>query len=122
MMGLPATGAMGLGMSAVSGKSLVPLPAARTIAFICSIHLSVDSYRPARDSASYPVPSGTRGRRERLSWVRLRDSWSQQGEGLEFVVWGNDDGGARLTPSRTEAHAGERAQGGMWTPLPETPW
>src|SRR4028119_2081523 len=102
MMGLPATGAMGLGMSAVSGKSLVPLPAARTIAFICSIHLSVDSYRPARDSASSPVPSGTRRRRrERLSWVRLRDGWSQQGEVLEFVVCRHDDERAHLNPSRT---------------------
>src|SRR5215210_7166361 len=32
--GLPATGAIGFGITPVSGKSLVPLPAARTIAFI----------------------------------------------------------------------------------------
>jgi hypothetical protein len=33
MIGLPTTGAIGLGISPVSGKSLVPLPAAKTIAF-----------------------------------------------------------------------------------------
>src|SRR5215212_2794606 len=34
MIGVFTTGAMGLGISPVSGKSLVPLPAARAIAFI----------------------------------------------------------------------------------------
>src|SRR5215210_8823697 len=34
IMGVFTTGAMGLGISPVSGKSLVPLPAARAIAFI----------------------------------------------------------------------------------------
>src|SRR5919202_1891806 len=34
IMGLPATGAMGLGITPVNGKSRVPLPAARTIAFM----------------------------------------------------------------------------------------
>src|SRR3982751_1763390 len=34
MMGVFATGAMGFGTSPVSGKSLVPLPAASTIALI----------------------------------------------------------------------------------------
>jgi hypothetical protein len=33
MIGLPTTGAIGLGISPVSGKSRVPLPAAKTIAF-----------------------------------------------------------------------------------------
>src|SRR5919112_6331714 len=32
--GLPATGAIGFGITPVSGKSLVPLPAAKTIAFM----------------------------------------------------------------------------------------
>src|ERR687894_112931 len=34
IMGVSTTGAMGLGISPVSGKSLVPLPAASAIAFI----------------------------------------------------------------------------------------
>src|ERR671913_2412420 len=34
MIGVFTTGAMGLGISPVSGKSLVPLPAAKAIAFI----------------------------------------------------------------------------------------
>src|SRR5215210_8221584 len=34
MIGVFTTGAIGLGISPVSGKSLVPLPAARAIAFI----------------------------------------------------------------------------------------
>src|SRR5918912_971433 len=34
IIGVFTTGAMGLGISPVSGKSLVPLPAARAIAFI----------------------------------------------------------------------------------------
>ena len=32
--GLPATGAIGFGITPVSGKSLVPFPAAKTIAFM----------------------------------------------------------------------------------------
>src|SRR5215203_3065054 len=43
MIGVFTTGAMGLGISPVSGKSLVPLPAARAIAFI-SVSLSAKSY------------------------------------------------------------------------------
>src|SRR5918911_1285188 len=43
IIGVFTTGAMGLGISPVSGKSLVPLPAARAIAFI-SVSLSAKPY------------------------------------------------------------------------------
>src|SRR5215218_3692600 len=47
IMGVSTTGAMGLGISPVSGKSLVPLPAARTIA--------LTEGRPSRTAKSLPV-------------------------------------------------------------------
>src|SRR3712207_8855894 len=40
MIGVSTTGAMGLGISPVSGKSLVPLPAASAIAFTISLPFS----------------------------------------------------------------------------------
>src|ERR671917_2609423 len=43
-MGLPATGAIGFGITPVSGKSLVPLPAANTIAFMYRTSLLVYEY------------------------------------------------------------------------------
>src|SRR5215211_8537135 len=50
MIGVFTTGAKGLGISPVSGKSLVPLPAARAIAFI---GLS----RSAKYSSVFYIPS-----------------------------------------------------------------
>lgn len=43
IIGLSTTGAMGLGISPVSGRSRVPLPAAKTIAFtMLPAPLSID--------------------------------------------------------------------------------
>src|ERR671929_9724 len=47
IMGVSTTGAIGLGISPVSGKSLVPLPAASTIALIGG-YSSLASSRAAR--------------------------------------------------------------------------
>src|ERR671912_1113216 len=52
MIGVFTTGAIGLGISPVSGKSLVPLPAARAIAFI---YLSLA--RSAKHSSVLYIPS-----------------------------------------------------------------
>src|SRR5918993_2487392 len=52
MIGVFTTGAMGLGISPVSGKSLVPLPAARAIAFI-----DLSLHRCAKNSSVLYIPS-----------------------------------------------------------------
>src|ERR671916_2832030 len=52
MIGVFTTGAIGLGISPVSGKSLVPLPAARAIAFI-----GLSLARSAKHTSVFYIPS-----------------------------------------------------------------
>src|SRR4028119_2123997 len=63
MIGVFTTGAMGLGVSPVSGKSRVPLPAASTIAFISghSLFLAWHLYGTHIDSLHWLSAEGAQG-------------------------------------------------------------
>src|SRR5215210_2342889 len=56
MIGVSTTGAMGFGISPVSGKSRVPLPAASTIAFIEVLLLLASSRSAESPRVNYSPP------------------------------------------------------------------
>ncbi len=85
--GLAPTGAMGLGISPVRGKSLVPLPAARTIAFMCAGCLSRENRSPPKKRARW-----------RTSWSRRRVACDGQYPGRRWTT-ARRAGGAGAAPA-----------------------
>src|SRR5215210_8310611 len=69
--GLPATGAIGFVITPVSGKSLVPLPAARTIAFMCPTSLCLSCYVLRHLGLDQPRPRGGILDEERFGVYRI---------------------------------------------------